>query len=81
MRSWQRPVGGPERYCIRRVAFVSPFTLGKAPEVCPAGTYEVETKEEAVERGGYTAHVRTATTLIIPTAAGTNRRIGMKPRQ
>jgi hypothetical protein len=48
--------------------------LGKAPEVYPAGTYEVEIKEEAVDRGVYTAHVRTATTLIIPTAAGTRSR-------
>jgi hypothetical protein len=51
--------------------FVNPFTLGKAREVYPAGAYDVETKEEAVERGGYTAHVRTATTLTIPTGTGT----------
>lgn len=45
--------------------------MGKAPEVYPAGPYEVESREEAVERGSYTAYVRTATMLIIPTAAGT----------
>lgn len=71
MRSWQVPVGGAERYTTRCVVFASPFTLGKDPEVYPAGTYEVETKEEVVERGGYAAHVRTATMLTIPTATGT----------
>ena len=70
MRSWQPPAGQSERYTTRRVVFGSPFKLGEAPEVYPAGTYDVETKEEAVERGGYTAHVRTATMLIVPTATG-----------
>ena len=74
LRRSQLPSGGPERYTTRRVVFVHPFSLGNAPEVYPAGTYEVETKEESVERGGYTAHVRTATVLIIPTAAGTCHR-------
>jgi hypothetical protein len=54
--------------------FVSPFTLGKDPEVYPAGAYDVETKAELVERGGYTAHVRTGTMLIISTATGTRSR-------
>lgn len=71
MRSPQLPAGGPERYTTRRVVFVRPFTLGKAPEVYPAGTYQVETKDEAIEHAGHTAHVRTGTVLIIPTAAGT----------
>ena len=74
MRSGQTPVGGPERFTMRRVVFGSPFTLGKDPEVYPSGTYDVETKEELVERGGYTAHVRTGTMLIIPTATGTRSR-------
>lgn len=74
MRFGQTPLGAPERYSIRRVAFLSPFTLGKDPEVYPAGTYDVETKEEVVERGGYMAHVRTGTMLIIPTASGTRSR-------
>ena len=74
-RSGQLPSGGGERYITRRVVFAPPFTFGKAPEVYPAGTYEVETKEEAVERGVYTAYVRTATILIIPTAAGTCARL------
>jgi hypothetical protein len=34
----------------------------------------VETKEDAVDRAGYTAYVRTGTMLIIPTAAGTRSR-------
>ena len=70
-RPGQLPHDGSERYSTRRVSFAEPFTLGKAPEVYSAGTYEVETKEDAVDRGVYTAHVRTATMLIIPTAAGT----------
>ena len=74
MRSWQAPVGGPERYTTRKVTFVSPFTLGKDPEFYSAGTYDVETKEELVESGGYAAHVRTGTMLIIPTATGTRSR-------
>jgi hypothetical protein len=71
MRPWQLPNGGDERYTTRRVVFVHPFSLGQAPEVYPAGTYEVEIKEQAVERVGHTAHVRTATMLIIPTAGAT----------
>ena len=74
MRPLQPSLGAPERYTTRRVVFVSPFTLGKDPEVYPAGPYDVETKEELVERGGYTAHVRTGTMLIIPTATGTRSR-------
>lgn len=71
MRSWQLPVGGAARYTSRRVVFSSPFTLGQAQEIYPAGAYDIETKEEPIERGGYTALVRTATTLIVPTASGT----------
>jgi hypothetical protein len=71
MRSGELQTGGVERYTTRRIKFASPFTLGKASEVYPAGNYDVETKEEAVERGGYTAHVRTATVLIVPTPTGT----------
>lgn len=74
MRSSQPPLDGPERYTTRRVVFVSPFTLGKDPEVYAAGAYDVETKEELVERGGHTAHVRIGTMLIIPTATGTRSR-------
>ena len=71
LRSLQLPTGGPERYTTRRVVFAHRFTLGEAPEAYPAGSYEVESREEAVEPGGYTAYVRTATMLIVPTPAGT----------
>ena len=74
MRSLRAPAGGPERYTTQSVLFSCPFTLGKDPEVYPAGAYDVETKEELVERGGHTAHVRTGTMLIIPTATGTRSR-------
>jgi hypothetical protein len=62
---------GPERYTTRRIAFAHPFTLGRSPEVYPAGSYEIETKEEAHEAGGHTAYLRTSTVLIIPTQTGT----------
>jgi hypothetical protein len=71
MRPWELPNDGLDRYTTRRVVFARPFTLGKAPEVYPAGAYDVETKEQAVEAAGHTAHVRTSTVLIIPTARGT----------
>lgn len=70
MKSPQLPAGGPERYTTRRIVFSRPFTLGKAPEVYPAGIYQVETKDEAIEHAGHTAHVRTGTVLIVPTATG-----------
>ena len=74
MRSSQPSLGAPERYTTRRVVFVSPFTLGKDQEVYPAGAYDVETREDLVESGGHTAHVRTGTMLIISTATGTRSR-------
>ena len=74
MKSSQPSLGAPERYTTRRVVFVSPFTLGRDPEVYPAGAYDVEIREELVERGGHTAQVRTGTMLIISTAMGTRSR-------
>jgi hypothetical protein len=71
MRRWELPNDGLERYSTRRVVFARPFTLGKAPEVYPAGAYQIETKEQELEAGGHTAHVRTSTLLIIPTPTGT----------
>lgn len=62
---------GVERYSTQQVVFSSPFTLGRDREVYPPGTYDVETRTEAVERCGFAAFMRTATTLIIPTAIGT----------
>lgn len=63
-----------ERYTTRRVVFVRPFTLGKAPDVFPPGIYEVETKEEAADSGSSTAYVRTGTMLIIPSRTGFSSR-------
>ena len=71
MRPWQLPSNGRERYTTRRVVFTQQFTLGKAPEVYPAGVYEVETKEQPLDMGGHTSHVRTSTVLTIPTGSGT----------
>ena len=63
-----------EQYTTRQVVFLHPFTLDSEPEVYPPGEYEVETREQAVEAGGHTAHVRTATVLVIPTRTGTRCR-------
>ncbi|MFN3946413.1 MAG: hypothetical protein ACK4K7_15965 [Allosphingosinicella sp.] len=71
MSRWKLPNNGFERYILRRVVFPRPFTLGNAPEVYPAGVYDVETKEQPLEAGGHTAYVRTATVLIVPTVSGT----------
>ena len=71
MRPRELPDNGLERYTTRRVVFARPFTLGNAPEVYPAGVYDVETKERPLEAAGHTAHVRTSTVLIIPTHSGT----------
>lgn len=68
------PEDGLERYTTRRVNFVYPFTLGAAPEVYPAGEYDVEAREQAIERAGHIAHVRTSTILIIRTSAATSSR-------
>jgi len=65
------PQDGLERYSTRRVVFAHPFTLGAAPEIYPAGEYDVETKEQAIERANRVAHVRTSTILIIRTASST----------
>ena len=74
MRPRELPSHGLERYTTRRVVFARPFTLGEAPEVYPAGVYEVETEEQPLELGGRTAHVRTSTVLTVPTASGTYAR-------
>ena len=74
MRPRDLPSNGVDRYTTTRVVFAHPFTLGKAPEVYPAGIYDVETKEQPLDAGGHTAHVRTSTVLIIPTSWGTRCR-------
>jgi hypothetical protein len=70
MMSRELPSNCLERYSTRRVVFAHPFTLGRAPEVYAEGAYDVETREQAIDAGAHTAHVRTSTTLIIPTATG-----------
>lgn len=64
------PRNGMERYTNERVVFHQPFTLGKAPEVYPAGVYHVETKSLPAEAVGHTAWVRSSTVLVIPTSKG-----------
>ena len=64
------PDQGPERYATRRVTFTHPFTLDDPPEAHPAGSYEIETMERALESNVRTAHARTSTVLIIPTETG-----------
>ena len=68
------PNEGLDRYTMQRVVFARPFTLGKAPEVYPAGVYDIETKELPLQAGSHTAHVRTSIFLIIPTSSGTRSR-------
>jgi hypothetical protein len=61
----------PELYSTRNVIFSRPFTLGTAPELYPAGTYAVETKEQVWEAHGHRALHRVGTVLIVPTTTGT----------
>ena len=70
MRSSGPPDNGSERYTNERILFTQPFTLGRSPEVYPAGMYQVETKKVAAEAGGLTAWVRSSTVLIVPTSTG-----------
>jgi hypothetical protein len=63
-----------ERYTTRHLVFSRPFVLGTSPEIYPAGTYEVETKQEAWEASGHSALRRTSTVLVVPTATGTLHR-------
>ena len=70
MRLEEQLNGGTERVSRRTVRFERPFTLGTTDEVFPAGTYEIETIEQALETAAYTAHVRKSQTLIIRTGTG-----------
>lgn len=63
--------GRAARYTDQRVVFHDPFTLGCSPNLYPAGTYLVETEHCAYEGNEHTAHVRTSTVLVLPTASGT----------
>jgi hypothetical protein len=62
------------------VVFGHQFTLGASEEIYPPGRYAIETAEECYERNGHTAHVRTATALIVSTASGT-RSVQIKDNQ
>lgn len=64
------PRNGTERYSNECVTFHRPFTLGKAPEIYPAGVYHVETKRLPAEAAGHTTWVRSSTVLVIPTHSG-----------
>jgi hypothetical protein len=64
------PGNGSERYTKERIHFSQFFTLGRFPEVYPAGVYQVETKKLQVEAGGHTAWIRNSTVLIVPTSTG-----------
>ena len=60
----------PELYTTKRVNFSRPFTLGSAPEIYPAGTYEVETMQQVWEGNGHGALRRMSTVLVVPTPTG-----------
>jgi hypothetical protein len=70
MRLEEQLNASTERVSTRTVRFDRPFTLGKSDEAFPAGTYEIETVEQALETATYTAHVRKSQTLIIRTLTG-----------
>jgi hypothetical protein len=68
-------VSGPfnddqELYTTKRVTFSRPFTLGAAPEVYPAGAYDVETMQQVWDANGHSALRRMSTTLVVPTPTG-----------
>lgn len=60
----------PELYTTKRVTFSRPFTLGAAPEVYPAGAYQVETMQQVWEAGRHGALRRMSTVLVVPTPTG-----------
>jgi hypothetical protein len=60
----------PEVYTTKLVTFSRPFTLGAAPEVYPAGVYQVETKQQVWEASGHSGLRRTSTVLVVPTPTG-----------
>ncbi len=70
MNSQELPSNGLERYTSERVVFRRPFSLGKSPDVYPAGTYEVETKKLPATAAGHTAWIRASTVLVVPTSTG-----------
>ena len=68
--------GGTTRSSRKQVVFAHPFSLGRAPEVYPAGVYPIETSEAAHEGLQSVAYVRISTVMVIQTRTGTcDRRI------
>jgi hypothetical protein len=54
------------------VVFAHPFQVAQDGETFPAGSYDLETDEEAFESNGPTVYVRVATLLFVNTGATTS---------
>ena len=72
-----------ERTTRKSVTFLHPFSLAGIDEILEAGTYIVETLEEAIEGLSFVAYRRVSTTIV--TAAkgygqGTRQVITIDPR-
>jgi hypothetical protein len=50
------------------VTFTAPFRLSAWDELLPAGRYDIDTEEEAIEGNERTVYVRVATLLYVRTA-------------
>jgi hypothetical protein len=61
----------PTRYADRDIFFHDPFTLGRSPQIYPAGHYVIEIGDCTYQGNGHTAHIRISTVLVIRTPAGT----------
>jgi hypothetical protein len=68
----------PIRTTRTQVTFCSPFSLPELDGDQPAGTYEIETDEEAVEGNERTVYVRVATLLHIH-SPGSTRTVTIDP--
>lgn len=62
------------------IAFAHPFRFKSIDETFPAGRYEIETDEEAIEAGAQTAYRRTRTLLLVKTP-GQVRTVDVKPHE
>jgi hypothetical protein len=54
----------------RTVTFTRPFSLRGIDTEQPAGTYKVETDEEALEGLSFLAYRRVSTTIFVPSLPG-----------
>lgn len=61
-----------------QVTFCAPFSLPELDGVHPAGTYDIEIDEEAIEGNERTVYVRVATLLIIH-SPGSTRIVTIEP--